>query len=106
MPFPRMTTRRLMIAVAVVALVIGGAIEGERRRARFHQLAIHYTERELGYLISTISEPWSEHKRKQWEAHLRQTAHYRSYFAGMSQKYQWAEKYPWLPVPPDSPPPK
>src|SRR4051794_18059328 len=98
LPRVRFRVRRLMIAVAVVALLAGGAVEGERRRARFHQLAVHYIQRELQYSVFSYSGPGGEHRRKQWEAHLRQTARHRAYYDEMSQKYRRAAKYPWLPV--------
>jgi hypothetical protein len=95
----------MMVAVAAVALLASVAVEVERRRAGFHQLAVHYAQRELQYSVFSYSGPGGEHRRKQWEAHLRQTDRHRAYFAGMRQKYQWAEKHPWLPVSPDPQPP-
>jgi hypothetical protein len=95
----------MMIAVAVVALVAGGVVECQRRRTRFHQLAVSYIQRELQLSVFSYSGPGGEHRRKQWEAHLRQTVRHRAYYAEMSAKYLRAEKYPWLPVAPDPPPP-
>jgi hypothetical protein len=95
-----------MIVVALVALIAGGVVECQRRRTRFHQLAVHYIQREEMYSILSYSGPGGEHKRKQWEAHLRRTAPYRAYCAKMGAKYLSAEKHPWLPVAPDPPPPK
>jgi hypothetical protein len=95
-----------MIAVAMVGLLAGGIVEAKRRRARFHQLVVHYTQRELQYSVFSYSGPGGEHMRKQWAAHLQRTANRRVYYAEMRQKYRLAEKYPWLPVAPDPPPPK
>jgi hypothetical protein len=103
---PRMTTRRWMSAVAVVAMITGGVVECQHRRTRFHQLAAHYARRELQYSVFSYSGPGGEHRRKRWEVHLRWTAAYRAHCAKMRAKYQRAEKYPWLPVEPDPPPPK
>ena len=84
MRLPRLTTRRLMVLVAVAAILAAGAVEGERRRARFHELAVYYS----------------------WRLLRSSTARHGAYFAMMRQKYLRAARYPWLPVPPDPPPPE
>jgi hypothetical protein len=92
----------------VVALVAGGPIECERRRARFHELFLDYSLHEIG---SSLARPGSKSDVEDYERlrdaeWKRKKAPFRVYYAAMRQKYQWAEKYPWLPVTPDPPPPK
>jgi hypothetical protein len=102
-----MTTRRWMLAVAVVALIAGGTVECQRRRARFHQLAMQYAQKELALSVFSYSGPGGQHEMaKQWQTYFRKTAPYRAYYAGLSKKYRRAEKNPWLPVAPDPPRPK
>jgi hypothetical protein len=95
-----------MIAVAVVGLIVRCAVEGERRRARFHQLVVHYTQRVLHYSVFSYSGPGGEHMRKAWVAHLQRAARRRTYYTAMMQKYRRVERYPWLSVEPDPPPPE
>jgi hypothetical protein len=96
-----------MIAVAVVALIAGGTVECQRRRARFHQLAIQYAQKELALSVLSYFGPGGKHeKTKQWQTYFRRTAPYRAYYAQLTKKYLRAEKYPWLPIAPDPPPPK
>jgi hypothetical protein len=92
-----MTTRWWMIAVAVVALLAGAAIELQRRRVRFHAMAAHYRAKERNPPFPYISMTY-----KEWEHWPR----LRPYYATMRQKYEFAECFPWLPVEPDPPKPE
>jgi hypothetical protein len=92
MRFPRMTTRRWMVLVAVGELALWWLVvrpQEFRRRAEHHQMRVLETAREQyeaggSYTITPIGE---------W--------HWR-----MAGKYQWAATHPWLPVPKDPPEPK
>ncbi len=92
---PRMTTRRWMIAVAVVGIVLGVTIE---RRNRFRKIAAHHQGqfRKLvsqGHLIlSSGSSDDPIMRRLEWHESMR-------------LKYERSARYPWLPVDPDPPPP-
>ena len=102
MPLPRMTTRRWMIAVLVVAVAI--AIPARQHQfiaiSRYHQrqagISVYYLE-DNGRLIPTCSrveEPRISPARYQWHRML-------------AMKYFDAgHRYPILPVPPDPPPPE
>src|SRR3954469_25325987 len=107
MRIPRFRVRTLMIAVAVVAVALGAG----RRRQRaptFLQRAAEFAEREttswlmveascrrnpLPGLIVVHEDPM----RHRWWA---------LYLGRLRRKYERAARYPWLPVPPDPPPPE
>jgi hypothetical protein len=86
LPRLRLTVRRLMLAVAVVALVIW--------LGRIYQLRQMYLEKFLDnelallQLDSGISCYTEDHMK--WHQAMR-------------QKYEHAARYPWLPVEPDPP---
>ena len=103
LPRVRLTIRRLMIAVAIVAMLAGIAIEISRRRARFHELAVHYRRMERntfhrGYYISATLEEFEEYSRR-WPR-------LKPYYTEMTGKYELAERRPWMPVAPDPPEPE
>ena len=91
LPRPRFTVRTLMVAVAIVAVVLGGSIE---RRNRFRKLAaLHQSkfnillERSpcIGFFGGAVDRlGWHE---------------------TMKFKYDDAARYPFLPVRPDPPEP-
>jgi hypothetical protein len=122
----RMTTRRWMVAVAVVALGLGLSIQ----LARWRQLAYLYeirAERTDG--VRAEWTPIAEMSREQWLAECRaideknrkggdyswampypdEPAFARrmlNYHALLAKKYHRAATQPWWPVDPDPPPPK
>jgi len=107
MRLPRMTTRRWMIAVAVVGLVLTG-LDLERRRSRYRGLAAHYRtlvagvqEIEGGPLAGKMfrNPPGKSYA----VVESRDLVQFRR---TMAAKYERAARYPWLPVPPDPPPPE
>ena len=113
LPRPRFTVRRLMIAIAIVAVFLGVWLWAERRRARFKALA-HWHDMQVVYVVveyllpdgSCIFEVTSL-PQKIGDPHVppRQqricTWNYQ-----LAQKYRRAARYPWLPVEPDPPEPK
>ena len=101
MRLPRMTTRRWMSVVAVFALLAGVVIEVQRRRVRFHAMAAHYRAKEINPQFPYMSITF-----KEWESLSKRWPRLRPYYAAMRKKYEFAERYPWLPVEPDPPVPR
>jgi hypothetical protein len=108
MRLPRMTTRRWMIVVAIVANGSGAWI----LRARSHTYAIEsgyhslmeaenrrfvglYEAGSLGYT-----------GRGSVDAFIDQARRLAAYHATLKRKYELASSRPWLPVEPDPPEPK
>jgi len=135
MPVPRVrfTVRRLMIAVAIVALILGAELT-RRRSAQFRLLARSYASAaEFDGLIleggtttfrledgqirevhgsSSIRIPTDEGGLVESaidptpgydEDRLRRRAEYHDF---LRRKYDRAARYPWLPVAPDPPEPE
>jgi hypothetical protein len=109
MRLSRMTTRRWMVAVAVVALSI--ATERMRREsARYRELAERHAKIERACRKNANLLPLM--KPSDWESLCGQMALGLSrsperavYHAGLRRKYERASRYPWLPVEPDPPEP-
>ena len=102
MRLPRMTTRRWMIAIAILAILLAPvAIELPRRRARFRALAAHYRAKELIAPFRYLSITFNE-----WQSLQKRWPRLRPYYALMRKKYEFAERYPWLPVDSDPPEPQ
>ena len=92
MPRVRFTIRRLMVAVAVVAIYFGWSRWMERRSERFRALWIDHINK-----VGEISSPKPELLRPhevQGYYHLK-----------IGEKYRAAMNRPWLPVEPDPPEP-
>jgi hypothetical protein len=83
MKFPRFTVRRLMVAVALVAVLIGTARVLDGRRRRFARLANDYGLKAI-----------EDRKAGRAGRNLQQF-----------EKYIYAAHHPWLPVEPDPPGP-
>jgi len=97
MRLPRMTTRRWMIAVAVVALILWMA-SLLLLSARYRKRAGQY-ELELMGATPILMGPRERHRIvRPPSAHL-------LWAREMANKYRRASWCPWLPVEPDSPPP-
>ena len=112
MPLPRMTTRRWMIAVACAALCLATVATLWRRAERFQALAQSHkasVEREAA-------------RAKHWEGEIDDDRMMTSFnpsgkelsarelavidwHVTLVRKYRRAGRRPWLPVPPDPPPP-
>jgi hypothetical protein len=91
-----------MIAIAIVALLTCAGIGLERRRARFHKLAAYYR----GKVNHGPQFPYLSITYKEWESYVRLGPRLGRYHAEMRKKYEFAERFPWLPVMPDLPEPK
>lgn len=106
MPLPRMTTRRWMVATAAVASILGCSLRYLRCKSvasRYAQAAHRCEKRveslgiygsELGYL--------PEPERREFREKAASLARYRS----LADQAEQAAIRPWLPVPPDPPPPE
>ena len=93
-PRPRLTVRRLMILVALAGLIAGGWVEGERRRVRFRWYEIEYSNRLWDYRLEhNLADDPPDPARLAWHV-------------TMYHKYEFAVRYPWLPVWPDPPEPE
>ena len=113
MRLPRMTTRRWMVAVAIVAILIGVGLEVGRRSRRFARLAAYHSNVALehfGTLMAFGGEP--PPIRDVPPAGLGPTRYLHrakallNYHSVLTEKYQRAARYPWLPVAPDPPEPE
>jgi hypothetical protein len=111
----RFTVRRLMVAVALVAVFFGGMIELPRLwilRRQYLGLAekYGYWETRINGAVNIRQEItyYSIHQPRGPEpspARLAQMKAEASRYAGLRAKYQRAAMLPWLSVAPDPPPP-
>jgi hypothetical protein len=90
-----------MISVAVLAILAGVVIVLQRRRVRFHAMAAHYRAKELNPQFPYMSITFNE-----WESLSKRWPRLRPHYAAMRKKYDFAERYPWLPVDSDPPEPQ
>ena len=98
LPRPRFTVRRLIVAVAVVALIIGTIKLVEQRRLALSRESL--THRYLRYIESyrwrsTSADPDAQLPPQRYR-----------YEKIMDEKYTYAARYPWMPVMPDPPKPE
>jgi hypothetical protein len=108
---PRMTTRRWMVAVAVVALIAWGIHRRNsfQRLAAWHRSQIFPPSPGLSVRISENSAPttrrwWIGEDGNVWLS--AQLLRENSWHTQMAEKYRRAARYPWLPVEPDPPKPE
>ena len=110
---PRMTTRRWMIAVAAIGLMIGGGVWLEQRRdyfltlARSHQKEVA-TSTARGKALksrfggtSGMTNEEIMHIHRDYDRMMDRADHH----ASLARKYEHAAGYPWLLVEPDPPEP-
>ena len=90
---PRFTVRHLMIAVAVVAMVLGVDTELRRRRDRFYGIAMEHGRRIDGTFAGPAVEMRAVNRKK-------------LHHVSMQSKYLRASRFPFLPVPSDPPLPE
>src|SRR4051794_41783878 len=102
---PRVRLRTLMIVVAIAALLFGGVLEAGRRRARFRQLERHYMWEQMDAGFATLLMESFERDPSVGPRKLAAARRLEAYYGRLRAKYERATRYPWLPVPPDPPPP-
>jgi hypothetical protein len=100
LPRVRFTVRRLMIAVAVVAVLLGGELIRRQRAARLERLAwLARCERMLATSHPEeereIASPYLKHGKQMGVVEALQE------IARQRLRYEYAASHPWLPVPPD-----
>jgi hypothetical protein len=105
LPRLRFTVRRLMIAVAIVALLMGGSlwiVQMRTRSASYRQRAFEFAvmTARSGSGILTKDGRWVSRydNENDW---LRD-----AWACKLAEKYWGLSHYPWLPVEPDPPPPE
>src|SRR5690242_6532202 len=100
MPFGRFRLRTLMIAVAVAALLLAAKLARER--------SVVYRERsfvaECFARAIDFSLAGAEMRGDAIAAAKHREA--QRYYLRLAAKYRRAARFPWLPVPPDPPPPE
>jgi hypothetical protein len=96
LPRPRFTVLRLMLVVAIVAVVLGARSWYEGRSARFREMARRYSKSWLENADIVVGDRESD------ETQARRSEHHRA----MWEKYLRASRQPWLPVEPDPPEPE
>jgi len=111
MTIPRMTTRRWMTAVAVMAVLLAvGRLAGTTWK-RLGTAAAHArladTIRLNGSTIASVAAvaPSEAARRSHHEAMARHSR-FAEYYSDLATRYRRAARYPWLPVPPDPPEPR
>jgi hypothetical protein len=109
-PRPRLTVRRLMIAVAVIALVTGVIamlIQSERRRQRavYHAKMETETQHLMNFYRGDLVLRRGEN-RDDFPAMLGRFTRRNLYHSEMRRKWEASAARPWLPVEPDPPEPK
>jgi hypothetical protein len=105
MPLPRMTIRRWMVAVAVVALA-PGAVAMSRRSFHLRLLAILH---DIEATQIRISRGWAtgpDGVSRLIPLDDPKLVRLAEYHEALSRKYERAANFPWLPVEPDPPEPR
>jgi hypothetical protein len=96
MRFPRMTTRRWMVVVAIVGLLLAAFVM-VRRSFEYRRIARAHLD-----MYAKLYEWNPPGDRRRWAAWQRRRA---TYHLGLHLKYLAATRHPWLPVEPDPPEP-
>ena len=99
MPRFRFTVRRMMVAVAIVAMLLGAWAALARRTANLRQVALEHGQKAGRLEIETVTSAISQGEA----ARRMEIVHWHD---AMSAKYERAARYPWLTVAPDPPEPK
>lgn len=102
LPRVRFTVRRMMVAVAILALALTAYAGIERRRARLQRLAqFHWEKVAANSVVQADANPTIY--RASASLRNRQLAHYH---VNLAYKYANAARHPLLPVATDPPEPK
>jgi hypothetical protein len=107
MRLPQMTTRRWMIAVAVVGLLLGTAVMGRRLKQR-RDYCLQQARNQAwieNHFCSMESRLASNSPPQRFtiisDGHIHQADSVAAYFAERKEFYLHAASRPWLSVPPD-----
>jgi hypothetical protein len=101
LPRVRFTVRRLMIAVAIVAILFGAVYRLASRRARFLAIAQHHRE------SITDEDPLLKAYFSVLDGESRSLlTPINRWHHAMTSRYRHAADHPWLPVAPDPPEPE
>ena len=105
---PQMTTRRWMVAVAIVAFGIGAWILIARSHSYAIETAKHdFREAYHRWLVDSYeSDGLGFSGRGSIEEGIDRLRRRISYHAALKRKYELASRRPWLPVEPDPPEPE
>jgi hypothetical protein len=107
LPKPRLTVRRMMIAVAIVGLLLGALVAArawmEDRRRRFDDLATWHFQQVSQYQTPYFGGGGPSELVREYEAKYGSKI---AYHKRMNAKYVRAYRRPWLPVEPDPPEPE
>ena len=110
MRLPRMTTRRWMIAVAVVAVMLAASALF-RRHLSLRERDDYHARREgdlasrargLGQLALDFADRIPE-TAAYWRAYAAREAEIGTWHARLKEKFRHAARYPWLAIEPDPP---
>jgi hypothetical protein len=101
LPRLRFTVRRLMLAVGLAGLAMGGAVWGYRmwRLSAEYERRANAARSHAGYYRP---------KEARYRGFSEEAAKYKAitgYYAARARKYQRASRYPWVPIEPDQPDP-
>jgi hypothetical protein len=102
MRFPRMTTRRWMLAVLVVGLLC----LLEHRRREFESLAAYHGSKVIRIVVRYQSTDGTWYWKHRGTFLTRAQVEEADWHAALAERYGHAARYPWLPVEPDPPPPE
>ena len=104
----RMTTRRWMVAVAIVAIGFGAFILVQRSRSYAALAALHADdENECRRIVEAVEGiPLDAPIWRDWAANARRSRRLLQYHAALRRKYDLASRRPWLAVEPDPPQPR
>ena len=115
MPLPRMTTRRWMILVALLAVGLGWGLHLDRLEREYQSRTLEFSrkvgesEADLALLETRLKLRFPRMTPAEEAAtrlEIRKLAEDVAYYKRMHLKYKRAHRRPWLPVPPDPPKPK
>jgi hypothetical protein len=108
MRLARMTTRRWMLAVVVVALAgyqMRGRAAHYRLRAEKHA-KVEYRYRQLASRLPLMNPADFEGFCGTMTRGILDSPRLAEYYSDLRRKYEHAARYPWLPVDPDRPAPQ
>lgn len=106
LPRPRFKMRRLMLAVALVALAFTWPAM-EVRRERMREFARYHREKGGGpFCVSNMTPELRAYLDELARAAIKLSPERLDWHRDLWQKYAWAARYPFLPLSPDPPEPE